>query len=304
MLNEKTNHSDSVRGSIKQRESFIGSWLHRMVYESKEPTFQKVLVNPELAHLMLELNKHNRTITAPHVKNYARQMKAGTFRDTPQPISFDRSGRLLDGQHRLLALIDANVELPFRVFFGEDPDIFPVIDIGRKRTAGDSLSTVGVVNATNVASLIRCDLSITEGYTTRSRGCHITTQEIMHALSEPEFAHVPEAVKFLKSLNRVQKVLKTNSGVGAAFLRILRVNDADRVHEFADSITFGLNISSQNDPISRLRTKLMASIPNNVEAAAITIKTWNAWVRQAPIGLLRWSPPERFPVPVRATTSA
>lgn len=279
----------------KQANTFIRNWLNRMLFETKTPTFQIVVVTPELAAMMLEKNTHNRVITRSHVEQLAAQMSAETFRDTPQPISFDRNGRLLDGQHRLMAIIESGADVKLRVFFGEDPDIFSVMDTGRKRTAGDTLSIIGVENASNMAALIRCELAISRGVLSRTGGFPISTQDVLTTMSSPEFAFAQDAVRLQKSLVRSAGVLKTNAGFGVAMLRILRVNDQQIVRLFVEKITHGLNISSPSDPVARLRSRMMTPITNTVETAAITIKVWNAEVRQASIGVLRWAPPEKFP---------
>lgn len=299
MLHNTNRHIYESRqedNSSKSSNSFMRNWLDRMLFESKTPMFQTVVVTPELAHMMLERNAKNRVITKSHVKHLTAQMAAGTFRDTPQPISFDWTGRLLDGQHRLMAIIAAGVDVQLRVFFGEDPDIFSVMDTGRKRTASDNVSIIGVENASNIAALIRCELAIANGANSRTGGFAIATQDILAALQSREFEFSQDAVRLLKSIQKSSAVLKTNSGAGAALLRILRVNDIENVRPFVEKITHGLHLSSPSDPVARLRSRMMMPIPNTVETAAIFIKVWNAEVKKAPIGVLRWSPPEKFPV--------
>ena len=60
-------------------------------------------ITPEMAETMLEWNDRNRPIEAGKVKRFAQAMVEGRWPYTGQTISFSKQ-RLLDGQHRLLAL--------------------------------------------------------------------------------------------------------------------------------------------------------------------------------------------------------
>ena len=50
-----------------------------------------------------------------HVAALAREMQAGRWARNPQPLCFARSGRLLNGQHRLLAVLRAGVTVEMAV---------------------------------------------------------------------------------------------------------------------------------------------------------------------------------------------
>ena len=64
-------------------------------------------------------------------------MKAGEWMLTHQGIAFSESGRLLDGQHRLLAGIQADIPVKFVVTQGLDENAFRAIDCGEKRSLSD-----------------------------------------------------------------------------------------------------------------------------------------------------------------------
>lgn len=68
----------------------------------------EIFMTPELASQMLAKNHGNRDVRQSTVKAYATEMKAGQWRTTHQPIAVDQTGRLVDGQHRLSAVIAAD----------------------------------------------------------------------------------------------------------------------------------------------------------------------------------------------------
>lgn len=64
-------------------------------------------ITPEIAAEYLKTNWRNRTIRHSHVTRLARDMKAGRWIVTSETIKFDLDGKLIDGQHRLLACTEA-----------------------------------------------------------------------------------------------------------------------------------------------------------------------------------------------------
>src|SRR4051812_13609663 len=67
-------------------------------------------VDPGLAEEWLDHNDNNRSIRDRKVAAFKRDLLAGNWRNIGDPIRFDTNGKLVDGQHRLMALIHANQE--------------------------------------------------------------------------------------------------------------------------------------------------------------------------------------------------
>jgi hypothetical protein len=105
-----------------------------------QPRFQIQLVTPALAAEWLEKNTANqRPVGATTVKMYARDMAAGLWQLTPQGISFNRTGELVDGQHRLHAVILAGVPIEMVVATGFVVEYDSPLDQGRVRSIGQVL---------------------------------------------------------------------------------------------------------------------------------------------------------------------
>jgi hypothetical protein len=75
-------------------------------------------VTPQLAAEWLSSNTFNRTISTPLVKKYANDMAAGFWTLNHQGIAFDDSGTLVDGQHRLSAVVMSGVTIKIMVTYG------------------------------------------------------------------------------------------------------------------------------------------------------------------------------------------
>lgn len=269
------------------------AWLDQML-RHQNPHFEEILITPSMAEMMLACNRANRPITQRHVDHYSRLIRDGLFINSPQPLAFDRTGRLLDGQHRLRAICKTGIPVRLRIFFGEDPAVFQVLDTGRKRTVGDFVGALGVQNATKVAATIATDILINRGYRAK---VHVSNSEVLEALNSPEYAHIQDAVHLrVKWERNLGKGSGVNSGASTGLLRILREVELDAVEPFASCIADGLNLSASSDPCYRLRQRFLAGGRiGPIVTAAIVVKAWNAYITGKTIGALGWRDDEPFP---------
>ena len=77
-------------------------------------------ITPDIAKQWLTKNVNNRKLRSATCAKYARDIKQGNWRLTHQGIAFDKSGNLVDGQHRLQAIIQAGMPVPMVVAYGSD----------------------------------------------------------------------------------------------------------------------------------------------------------------------------------------
>lgn len=101
-------------------------------------------ITPEIAKKYLIKNKGNRSKRQSVIDFYAQQMKSGEWMLSPQGISFDEDGDLLDGQHRLEAVVASGCTVDFRVTTGCAHDLSPYLDRGVVRMDHDVLAISGV----------------------------------------------------------------------------------------------------------------------------------------------------------------
>ena len=96
-----------------------------------------ILVTPEMATKYLCFNEQNRRVRPGWVNYLAYVIRNGEWKATHQGIAFSESGRLLDGQHRLMAIVKADISVNMLVTYGLDDQTFSAIDNGIKRTDED-----------------------------------------------------------------------------------------------------------------------------------------------------------------------
>lgn len=97
-------------------------------------------ITPDIAKEYLRCNLKNRLVKPRNVESIARQIKRGEYKLTHQGIAFNRNGELVDGQHRLLAVIMANQPVEMMVTRGLDNDVVLAIDRGVNRSVRDTLT--------------------------------------------------------------------------------------------------------------------------------------------------------------------
>jgi hypothetical protein len=78
-------------------------------------TFTLELISPDVAKQYLERNKNNRSITKERVLGLTRDIQSGAFVVTHQCIAFNANGELIDGQHRLSAVVASKMTVQMYV---------------------------------------------------------------------------------------------------------------------------------------------------------------------------------------------
>lgn len=102
---------------------------------------------------------HQRNLRENHVATLAAIMRNGQWTTNHQGIAFDDKGRLMDGQHRLAAIVKSGVTVSMIVSRGWQDNgglIMDTIDHNAKRTVGNSFQvTYGIKNANITAAIVR-----------------------------------------------------------------------------------------------------------------------------------------------------
>lgn len=126
-----------------------------------------ITITPEMAKQMLERNyEKNRSIRHADVATYAADIKSGNWHPMrSQPIVFTKDGILIDGQHRLHAVVLADQSIKSWVHFDASINDFVFIDGGVPRKAEDFID---IPYKTGVTALARSAAAIENGSSIRS----------------------------------------------------------------------------------------------------------------------------------------
>lgn len=102
-------------------------------------------ITPEKAQEYLKHNTENyRGLNKDRIISYANDMKKNAWQFNGEAIKFSESGKLIDGQHRLHAIVRAGVPVDMLVIRGVD-DSVNMYDIGSTRSLGQIAKARGIV---------------------------------------------------------------------------------------------------------------------------------------------------------------
>lgn len=261
-------------------------------------------ITPALAEEYLAVNAKNRKLTKK-VERFANAMARGEWKLNGEAIKFDYNGNLIDGQHRLRALLRAVFETDRELMFdtlvvrGLPPETQLTMDQGATRKFSDALRWRGEKDVARLASAIRVlDNFLKIGV--------ISTQQHKGSVTYEELFEVLDAHPGIRDLNppkgdRNSKLL-TKSIASVMWYLFRRVNEED-AHEFFYLLGGGEGESGVT--ITYLRNKLQDNATrthNKMDTrhlSAFTIKAYNSYRSGSELKQIRWTGgganPEPYP---------
>lgn len=253
-------------------------------------------VTPTLAEDWLKKNKNNRDFSEFHVKKLASQMRDGKWQDNGETIKFAIGGELLDGQHRLLAVVRSRSTQRMLIVRGLARDTFATIDVGRKRSSADAMKVAHIPEHKRVAVALPFLLAYDRRVQTEMR-VRMTPIEAL------EFLRVyPDLPNILGELGSKRCPLVPRYVFDALYY-IFHRSDAILAHEYMTALREGINIEACNAwRIVRERLIREASKPpgtgklDDKNLAALIIKGWNHARGGTDAQRISWKPDqEDFP---------
>ena len=143
-------------------------------------------ITPQIAENLLRCTGDNRKVSVQTVQYYARQMQAGQWQKTGQPIIITESGEMIDAQHRCWAGYLSNTPFESFVVTGVPviENLFAYIDNGKARSAADALSTAGLNGLSgSIAGAVRIARYYDAGALTMLKKEHVNKPSPMDVLS-------------------------------------------------------------------------------------------------------------------------
>ncbi len=128
-----------------------------------ESSISYVRVTPSLAQRWLENNENNRRIHEAKVIQYADDMRQGRWTRGADMICFGTDGTLLNGQHRLQAVVRSECTITFAVQRNTPSDAMVNIDTGVLRSVGDVLRWSNEKNADTLAAAAKLAMLYSDG---------------------------------------------------------------------------------------------------------------------------------------------
>jgi len=255
-------------------------------FAGEDPGSEIIDVTPGIAVEWLEANAINRNLKRSKLASYRRSIEAGRWNITGESIKFSKSGRLLDGQHRLTAVAQSGMTIKTYVVWGLEDEAQVAMDSGVPRSAADVLAIDGLKNRSRVTAVAR--LALAEHLGLPFDGIAFSNLEVVDFIQKtPDLS---DAVELLGQRGRQTPVVTRVADL--CFWKFYRL-DPDAALQFFTSFASGANLEADN-PILVLRRRLTGEygqarrIRIN-EQISLVIRAWNYWRKGEPINRLQSS---------------
>jgi hypothetical protein len=247
---------------------------------------------------LLELNNLNRPLSQSHVKRIAEQILDGKWRYNADTIKITAKGEVVDGQHRLWAVIEAKMGIDTLIAYNVPASAFSTIDTIRKpRSGGDVLALSGVNRYRNVSAeaikwLLRYQRKVLPDF--RNPANRIENSDIEAALAEnPNILGAVDRVHSLRGL--------VNPAVMGFVYYVIVNRDEDLADQMITTLRDPAGVALTH-PFFQLRIYFAnrhGGSKDPVMSIALCFKAANAAKRGERMKNLRWlrqgDRPEAFP---------
>jgi hypothetical protein len=275
-----------------------------------KPTANFEVIDFDRAVTLLSLNEPhkvgvkgtNRKIRDPHVVRLAKEMLAGEWIETDQGIGISVENKLINGQHRLEALILAaetnpNITITSLVVWNLPIKAKLAIDIGAVRRTGDFMAFEGVGNGNKIGAalkLLYCYDEIPYDYTIWSRYA-VSPTRLVELLDT--YSNIEDAYHMGRGVMRVT----SPSSITAAMAILLRDRPdvIEHLPRFMEPLKTGANLGT-GSPILALRTWCLNAATskkhtNGVILLALIIRSLNHWIEDTRAKHLVFRKEDLFP---------
>lgn len=247
---------------------------------------KREFITPERAKQLWTYNTDNRNYDDGHAIEYAQYQRAEDWYDLGNGnVKITKSGRVIDGQHTLMAIIKNRKGIWLWISYGLDDKAFKYLDTGKKRTTGDILKIEKFPNAARLGAAIRLIILYQNNRVPRgAKGDDnrmIVSNSTILAFAE---ANRMTMIDFITDANNISHSFQHIQPSSIAFLMYtFSQKHKSLCNEFFDMFATGYNRSgeklSNNHPISVLRSKLTADAKSKTygraDKLALCIWTWN-----------------------------
>jgi len=235
-------------------------------------------ITPVVATEMLKKNLNNRKVSENHVRFLAEEMRNGNWLFDGQPLRFDENNVLIDGQHRLNAIIKSQTSQNLLIITGLKKESFRVMDTGKNRNAADVLSINGEQYYSTIASCAKFIIMLKSGSSDRNRIGRTSNTNIVKWLENNR--SIVDHIKTAEKLKHAFSGVLTSTYI-ASFRFLFAEKDVLKSEEFIRKLCTGLDLT-EKDPILTLRRTLIKekmakwNMPQK-DKQALIIKGWNAY---------------------------
>ncbi len=295
-LKRIANEIDVTKKLIWDEPECLSQWYALI----EKPPLHSVVVHiePEMATQILRVaNEKNRRLQDKHAARLAKSIQTENYELTGDTIKFSKSGRLLDGQHRLKACEKQGSPIISHVVFGLDDEIFDVLDQGKRRTPADILGLTGVEYAPLVAASVSWVLWYKNG------AKKVDDAHNARAIKEAALGEMKGMKEWTRLGMQLHAAYKQPPSLMTGLLYLIGKHNKGLAEDFAQAWLHGnrlgrnRNFDELNRRLQQIRNQSGGHLNTHVRAALVIqmFNHWNAGIVASPRSLT-WRKELLFPV--------
>ncbi len=263
------------------------------------------LVTPRMAEEILSRNTRNRPLKAGVVERYARDMAAKKWKHNAMPIRVAGDGTLMDGQHRLWAVIESNTPTDMIILDGLPEDAIDTIDNGAQRSYSDyrairaKAEGMALTYPNEFQAVLRWIYWYETVWPALSRGkvgSRIGTFAELDAIAE-RFPKLPDYIGDAKMSVQKNHIIRQST---LAFVYAMAAeHDPKTAGGWLDVLARGVT-DKPDHPALALRERMTNAKINRekldvMHELVFVIKSWNAYAQGLGLKAVRWIGDELVP---------
>lgn len=256
-----------------------------------------VKITPDMAQDWLEnrnkplTREPNRRLSEHIAAKYARFMRDGRWHErSPQGISFDWDGYILDGQHRLRAIVLSGATIEMLVTPHCDPSSFGVLDNGFKRQAGQFIAGRYAAPRASAARIIAavtgaCD---SEDKNSPIYAGMLSTDRVIEIEAE-----WPELAKYAPAASQCYSAVKISTSVHLAIIAMAsRTRRSHKIDSWLEGLSTGAGLDN-TDVRLLLRNRFIKEAywlngaNNRKDAYNLIARAWSYYAMDRPVVTLK-----------------
>jgi hypothetical protein len=294
-----------TRGAVREVTRAV---TNGQVDPSGKETVRIENITPARAKKWLEGNVDNRKLRDSRVLHLSKILQLGEWDLTGDAIVFDSEGVLINGQHRLTAIVVTGIPARMVVLRGVPSKAQEVMDQGLSRNLADQLHRRGIPYTHIIAGALNWLYQMK--YIEETGNVHYADPSMRPSLREllQLFDQNLDLVEEAPTIGKLVYYTKVRPGPTLAIKHRLRLIDVEDAELFFQKWQEGTDLE-RNDPVWRLRewtlndarTRTTSGRAPSYRYVAYVLKAWNLWREGLPTLRLNWvfSPSKReaWPTP-------
>lgn len=262
--------------------------------KNPEPRMEIIHCDKEFAQGLLDTNTRNRPLNKANLDYFCDALRKGRFQLTHQGIALDWNGDLIDGQHRLTAILITGIEVDLMVMYDLPPETYSKVDCGRIRNGADTLAYMGHDGGNDLAAALR----LIDNYynNTEARWRSYTARKTNDDMTElaPAYPGMSDLIPIARRMRKACGV-----SISAATVTLYLTRDHSAAEAWIEGVVTGANLSVGDPRLAYRNTFQNARIGkkriDGQEALALGLKSFLAFTNDKPVKILSWRSGEKFP---------